>query len=284
MVPKTCSIPECDNPKLSRGWCRMHYKRWAAHGNPLTTHAIKKINGGPCKEVGCEKIAATMEWCAMHYTRFRATGDPAKTPSGRYVRTGAERTCSAPGCDLPFFSIKWCSSHHTQYRTGREIGDFQYTWAKEKRCLVCGATEWEGIGRKSCSPRCTQLLSQNGGAAPDATSECKRCGVEFSLMKLGESGRKKRSDSFMCDHCRAARYTRHKMSASQLAVRDGFDCTICGDPVDMELRHPEMFRASVDHVIPYSLGGSHDPENLALAHLWCNQVKHNRQGFTLKAA
>jgi len=29
-----CSIPGCNNPLLSRGWCVMHYRRWQRHGSP----------------------------------------------------------------------------------------------------------------------------------------------------------------------------------------------------------------------------------------------------------
>lgn len=38
MVPKTCSIPECDSvvgKNSARGWCFRHYQRWQRHGDPL---------------------------------------------------------------------------------------------------------------------------------------------------------------------------------------------------------------------------------------------------------
>lgn len=31
----TCSIDDCEREHYARGWCRMHYRRWKAHGNPL---------------------------------------------------------------------------------------------------------------------------------------------------------------------------------------------------------------------------------------------------------
>ena len=30
-----CSIEGCGKPRLARGWCRAHYKRWVNHGDPL---------------------------------------------------------------------------------------------------------------------------------------------------------------------------------------------------------------------------------------------------------
>jgi 5-methylcytosine-specific restriction endonuclease McrA len=80
----------------------------------------------------------------------------------------------------------------------------------------------------------------------------------------------------MCDHCRRAKYTRHKASVSVLANRDGTDCGICGEPVDMTIRMPDLMSASVDHIYPYARGGSHDPSNLQLAHNICNRRKSAR--------
>jgi 5-methylcytosine-specific restriction endonuclease McrA len=35
-------------------------------------------------------------------------------------------------------------------------------------------------------------------------------------------------------------------------------------------------RASVDHIVPLSLGGPHTLDNAQLAHLRCNAIKGNR--------
>lgn len=32
-----CSVRKCQDPVQARGWCRRHYKRWAAHGDPEYT-------------------------------------------------------------------------------------------------------------------------------------------------------------------------------------------------------------------------------------------------------
>jgi HNH endonuclease len=35
-MPKgTCSVEGCEKPTRARGWCRIHYKRWWRHGDPL---------------------------------------------------------------------------------------------------------------------------------------------------------------------------------------------------------------------------------------------------------
>lgn len=53
--------------------------------------------------------------------------------------------------------------------------------------------------------------------------------------------------------------------------RDGWICGICEKPVDRELRYPDPKSASLDHVVPLSLGGDHTRANVRLAHLKCNQ-------------
>lgn len=52
-------------------------------------------------------------------------------------------------------------------------------------------------------------------------------------------------------------------------------CHICGDPIDVSLKYPDVMSPSVDHVIPRSRGGSDDMMNLALAHFACNLAKRN---------
>lgn len=53
---------------------------------------------------------------------------------------------------------------------------------------------------------------------------------------------------------------------ADIRERDGGLCGICGQPV-MESEQ------SLDHIIPISLGGTHEPANVQLAHRVCNSQK-----------
>lgn len=50
----------------------------------------------------------------------------------------------------------------------------------------------------------------------------------------------------------------------------GWICQICGKPVDKMLRFPDPYCASLDHKVPISKGGTHEPGNAQLAHWICN--------------
>lgn len=248
MGQRTCSINGCGRPHDARGYCGAHYLRWS-QGRPLIR---------PCVTCGVDVVAA----------------------SGRdYCSESHRPACSEDGCERRAVKKGLCIRCYGDRRAGRPRA---YRWATEKRCIICGATEWSGKGRKVCSPRCQQLLARNGGEAPPSVTDCVRCGSVIDLTRRGKAGRKKRADTKMCDWCKGRRHLRHKVSVMDVVNAHGStDCGICGGPVDLNLRHPDLFRASIDHVLPYARGGTHDLDNLQVAHLYCNYVKSDREGFTL---
>ena len=203
-------------------------------------------------------------------------------------------SCIVEGCPRPPRLAKMCSAHHSRKLNGRPLirpckgcglGDSfgQSRYHPECRPTMCVICHEKPVGNRFadlCSGRCYQIQKRNPEGIP-RSAECNRCGSPIDLWEKGKAGRKRRQETLICQACRAARSTRHKTSTSVLAQRDGTDCGICAEPIDMSLKSPDLMRASVDHVIPYSLGGAHDESNLQLAHLHCNHVKHNREGFTI---
>ena len=54
-------------------------------------------------------------------------------------------------------------------------------------------------------------------------------------------------------------------------------CGICGQPVDMSLKHGDPMAPCVDHIIPIAKGGHPSSlENLQLSHAWCNRQKSDK--------
>lgn len=90
-----------------------------------------------------------------------------------------------------------------------------------------------------------------------------------------------RSDSPMHNSCRPNRQIAiSKRDRLKIYMRDRLICQLCDSPVDLNLPTTDRWAATLDHIIPYSLGGSDDESNLRLAHRSCN----SRRGAPLDAA
>ena len=81
-----------------------------------------------------------------------------------------------------------------------------------------------------------------------------------------------RSDAPMHNACRPTgrQIAISRKNRQKLYRRDGFVCQLCHTPVDMELPCTDSWSATLDHIIPYSRGGSDSESNLRLAHRSCN--------------
>lgn len=58
--------------------------------------------------------------------------------------------------------------------------------------------------------------------------------------------------------------------------RDGWRCQLCGCKCDRKAAWPDAGAASVDHIVPLSVGGKHEMRNVQTAHLGCNWSKNSR--------
>ena len=59
----------------------------------------------------------------------------------------------------------------------------------------------------------------------------------------------------------------------QIFERDGWRCHLCGTKVSRSAKRTDPLGATIDHLVPLSLGGSDEPANVATAHYRCNQEK-----------
>lgn len=270
---RVCSVADCGEKFSAQGYCAPHYRRWAAYGDPLGKPPVKAERG--CAVDACGDKHEARGYCRRHYNRLRAYGDPLWEKPPRTVGT-----CGVGGCENPMRKRTWCASHYAQWTREGAVRPFKYRWRAERGpCEVCSrAVPEDARTRRFCSDSCARIHYASGGAV-DIFAKCNRCGESIDRRPDGKRGWI-RDDVLLCKSCRHAGRKGYGASAVELAQRDGTDCSLCGEAVDMSLTRAESIMCpSVDHIVPYSLGGSNDAENLALAHLKCNQMKLNRVGW-----
>jgi hypothetical protein len=100
---------------------------------------------------------------------------------------------------------------------------------------------------------------------PFVSGECDWCGEQFTRRGAPSGYCSKRCSS------KARRNWIGKRARFALYERDGWTCQICLEAVDPDTT--DEWRPTLDHIVPRSHGGSDDPSNLRLAHLWCNSVR-----------
>ena len=160
-----------------------------------------------------------------------------------------------------------------------------------KQCEFCGE-RFDAPMHKSkfCSRRCKdRAKSARLKAQRLASKETRQCVFCKEAMP-----KESRIDKKFCsDECqRKARFNTSRaqrrmripvggteQTVSRLAIyeRDNWTCLLCGEPVDRDRRHPDPMCASLDHVVPVSMGGTNDAENFQTSHLVCNLRAGNKK-------
>jgi hypothetical protein len=74
----SCSIDGCGEQHYGRSYCRRHYQRWYAYGDPLAAQVPQpRPHRAPvCSIEGCEKPHRARGLCKKHYDRWQKYGDP----------------------------------------------------------------------------------------------------------------------------------------------------------------------------------------------------------------
>ena len=65
------------------------------------------------------------------------------------------------------------------------------------------------------------------------------------------------------------------INSLEVFERGNWICCICNQHINKYLRLPNFMAATIEHIIPLSLGGTHTWDNVAPAHAKCNFGKGN---------
>lgn len=152
----------------------------------------------------------------------------------------------------------FCQSCRKAEKTCRRCG-------KSKSILEFSSSQGDGIGFcKSCYADARASLYANGRARADAAWR-KRHGTERPAgtshydqdpAEVLRAPKRRRAE-------RLRKAKRAPIDREAIFERDGWLCGICGEPV-------EAGDATLDHIVPISLGGADESSNVRLAHSLCN--------------
>lgn len=152
-------------------------------------------------------------------------------------------------------------------------------------CSECGTTFTSRHSRKVCGEKCRNRRTQRLRPVPEPKPveyrwwECRVCDTPFAMPSWITDAR------YCSKRCRKQRFDSHRTRAMHAGVhyeyvrphdiyeRDGWTCGLCGDRVDELAKWPDQMCASLDHVVPISMGGPHEAGNLRLAHWLCNSLR-----------
>lgn len=183
------------------------------------------------------------------------------------------RQCAWCGHDFPYhpkYRAKYCDG--TCRGLSRNEGkscllptSCRVPW---RQCATCHQQFISHHLRLYCSDGCKPKLIWT--LAPRTMKPCDECGTAFNGTQ------RQRFCSAKCGHRAHKRHRRYQLRSSRtgsefitirlVGQRDGWSCHICGRKVKRK-------DASLDHLNPLSLGGSHTLDNVAIAHHLCNSVR-----------
>lgn len=247
MPKSTCALEECEEPMQARGWCARHYDRWYRTGSPDLVYA-----------------ASQCLWC----------GDALKD----------DRRTDAKYCSVACRARK---SDSLRPRTPKPAKQPEL-----RECVACGS-EFLGLRRSTCSSRCYKRMAPPN-KRPCSVEGCLRPHVAKGYCNHHYKANSPNAKKWSKGNPETRRASLRRKTQKRRALlrtsavenvdrdlvgeRDGWKCGLCGVRVDVSLRWPDPMSASLDHILPLSVGGEHTWANVQISHLRCNVLKGNRGG------
>jgi hypothetical protein len=210
-----------------------------------------------------------------------------------------ERTCSVDGCVKAHRAKGYCVTHYNQQLPQRHR-------KKPMPCDYCGELLLKDTrssrANRYCDYTCRVLHSfdmpgyyDQSGRPPLSRTQClipddhparwygSTCAVKYGhcadclAVIISRGGRK-----YCSKQCRArsvarlhmqTRAVRRKARKVDVFVRDGWICWICDKATSAKYDCNDPWSPTIDHLVPVSLGGQSDAQNLATAHMICNSMR-----------
>lgn len=148
------------------------------------------------------------------------------------------------------FETEWdtkkycCRQHKERAREYRKTGTFKVS--PELRTAT-------PVYPRTC-PSCEEVFVTAKASKTYCSNECSRYARERRKSEAGRQRRQKKSPALK----------------ARIYFRDSGLCQLCFGPIDTELKYPDPWSLSLDHIVPVSQGGTDAAYNLRATHLVCN--------------
>lgn len=227
---------------------------------------------GTCSIESCGTPVLCRGWCSKHYARWRATGDPLgiKGPA-RYKLNHGDGTKTCLHCErrLPL----------SEYNKAARLRDgIQYI------CRDCAKARHAAYGPRR---RASGVSAERLAARRDY--DVKRRETEQGKQARRESDRKHYEANRQAEIERSIEKLHRRrattvgsaadvgITVDELRVRLGDACHYCRQPMIFARGRTYVpLKATLEHVVPISAGGSHTWDNVVLACWRCNLSKGPR--------
>jgi len=199
------------------------------------------------------------------------------------------------------YRIKYCSRdclvkalHEKTIKNAERKAEIRAANLIHKNCAECGKKFSTGFHFKIyCSDECCYTgnlklkREQWAEVYEPKTFICKECGIQYTTS-CGNPRSSFCSDNCLNKYCNRMYQKNRKrlmkkayrasVSFKKIYQRDEGICQICGLPVAYDTSSEKAWSATVDHIVPLSVGGVHHPDNCQLTHRMCNSMKLQEDG------
>lgn len=199
--------------------------------------------------------------------------------AGRYCYT-EQAACERCGAT---FTRRMYAEEPRRYCSARCRADARRVWTG-CTCGHCGRAFLSVERSRYCTDRCEaharRLQQLPATPAPRLFSMgwCRRCSTPFVVPD---------QPGAYCSHrCMKGDEKDRRRAAQRGAVatvyrrrifeRDQWTCQLCGRKVKRDAVAPHPLSPTIDHIVPLSEGGAHEPANVQCAHFKCNVDKGAR--------
>lgn len=208
--------------------------------------------------------------------------------TGRVFNNDMVQTCAHCGAKYTRDrKTKYCSDECSKAAQLDRLKSFRKTdeyvvpktVKRERKCTVCGMlymSSGKGTMCVECHKEHTRRILIERRMTEDI-KVCAWCGELFTSTIASHQ----RFCGLRCSNAYNGKVKRARKRKAyvrpvylkDIYTRDKGLCGLCGERVDLEHVYPHPMSASIDHILPLSKGGTHEPRNVQLTHLRCNVEK-----------